>query len=149
MRMSIVPINEGGGRGSSNSSSLDLWDPMDRIFSDLGFPWGISSFMPELGFPFGSRVKSHVDWRESSRGYVWKVVLPGFTDEDVLVELQDHRMLQVSVESGNFMTRFRIPEDANLHNLKAQMNGGVLLVTVPKGEPRTPDLRVVEIEGTD
>lgn len=81
-------------------------------------------------------------------------MLPGFTDEDVLVELQDERMLQVSVESGNFMSRFKIPEDGNLHQLKANMIKGVLVVTVPKleqsvGSGGSRNIRVVEIEGTD
>jgi len=84
---------------------------------------------------------------------VWKVVLPGYTNEDVLVELQDERMLQVSVESGNFMSRFKIPDDGNLQELKANMVNGVLVVTVPKIEQSSRsggrNIRVVEIEGTD
>lgn len=82
---------------------------------------------------------------------MWKVVLPGFNNEDVLVELQDDRMLQVSVESGNFMSRFKVPENANLQELKANMVNGVLVVTIPKfGQPSGGrNIRVVEIEGTD
>ncbi|KAF1898885.1 hypothetical protein Lal_00019006 [Lupinus albus] len=51
-------------------------------------------------------------------------MLPGFTNEDVLVELQDEKVLQVSVESGNFMSRFKIPDDGNLELLKAIMHNG-------------------------
>lgn len=158
--MSIVPINEDqGGNGSNFSSdsrdldalalSLDLWDP----FSDFPLPPSISSFFPDMGFGFGSSVNTRVDWRETPRAHVWKVVLPGFNNEDVLVELQDERVLQVSVESGNFMSRFKIPEDGNLELLKATMNHGVLLVTVPKYEQQQPNrgrnVRVIEIDGTD
>ncbi|XP_028807763.1 18.5 kDa class I heat shock protein [Neltuma alba] len=144
--MSIVPINEGGG-GASDSL---WWDPMDRLLNDTPFPFSsaISSFVHDVDLGFGSSLNSRLDWRENSRRHVWKVVLPGFTDEDVLVELQDDRMLQVSLESGNFMSRFKIPEDADLQQLKATMNHGVLLVTVPKLQSALPNVRVVEIEGS-
>ncbi|XP_054822062.1 17.5 kDa class I heat shock protein-like [Prosopis cineraria] len=139
--MSLVPIN-------SNSSS-SLWDPMDRLLSDMPFPfsWAVSGHDFDLGF--GWRVNSRLDWRESSGGHVLEVVLPRFADEDVLVELQDDRMLQVSLESGNFMSRFKIPEDADLQQLKASMNHGVLRVTVPKLQSARPNVRVLEIEGGD
>ncbi|TKY67399.1 17.5 kDa class I heat shock protein [Spatholobus suberectus] len=80
-----------------------------------------------------------------------KVVLPGFNNEDVLVELQDERVLQVSVESGNFVSRFKIPDSGNLEQLKANMHHGVLVVTVPKfhQSPADRNVRVVEIDGTD
>lgn len=95
-----------------------------------------------------------MDWRETPRAHVWKVVLPGFTDEDVLVELQDERVLQVSVDSGNFVSRFKVPEDGNLQELKANMMpNGVLVITVPKFEQPSVgggrNIRVVEIEGSD
>ncbi|KAF7823043.1 18.5 kDa class I heat shock protein [Senna tora] len=145
--MSIVPING----GESQSQDLWEWDPIERLSSlssDFPFSSNISNFVPDWGF--GSRTNTRLDWRENPRAHVWKVVLPGFMDEDVLVELQDDRMLQVSLESGNFMTRFKIPDDANLQELKANMNHGVLVVTVPKYQSsRTPNLRVIEIEGSD
>ncbi|KAK7262513.1 hypothetical protein RJT34_30087 [Clitoria ternatea] len=132
--MSIVPINEGEGRNLWwDSSAMHLWDPFMDFFPDMGF---------------GSSVNTRVDWRESSRAHVWKVVLPGFANEDGLVELQDDRVLQVSVESGNFMTRFKIPEDGNLQDLKANMHHGVLLVTVPKftQQPPNTNIRLVQID---
>ncbi|KAJ1421986.1 HSP20-like chaperone [Sesbania bispinosa] len=154
--MSIVPINQGQGNGSN--SSWDLWDsnalPLWDPFMDFHFPLppSISNFFSDFGgFGFGSSVNTRLDWRETPRAHVWKVVLPGFTDEDVLVELQDERVLQVSVESGNFMSRFKIPEDGNLEQLKANMHNGVLIVTVPKFEQPSGgrNIRVIEIDGTD
>ncbi|KAK7257844.1 hypothetical protein RIF29_32107 [Crotalaria pallida] len=148
--MSIVPINDAHSSSSSDPLSLDMWDP----FSDfpLPLPPSISHFFPHFG---STKTNTRLDWRETSRAHVWKVLLPGFTNEDVLVELQDERVLQVSVESGNFMTRFKVPDDANLEFLKATTNHGVLVVTVPKYEHDTNNrgingnIRVVEIEGTD
>lgn len=160
--MSIVPINQGHGNGSN--SSQGSWDPTNALsswdpFMDFHFPIippSISSFFPDIGFGsgFGSSLNTRMDWRETPRAHVWKVVLPGFTDEDVLVELQDERVLQVSVDSGNFVSRFKVPEDGNLQELKANMMpNGVLVITVPKFEQPSVgggrNIRVVEIEGSD
>ncbi|XP_061374685.1 18.5 kDa class I heat shock protein-like [Gastrolobium bilobum] len=150
--MSIVPVNEGQGNGTN--SSMDLWDPNVMAlwdpFMDFPLPPSISNLFPDIGFGFGSSVNTRVDWRETARAHVWKVVLPGFSNEDVLVELQDERVLQVRVESGNFMSRFKIPENGDLQQLKANMHHGVLIVTVPKvGQPSGDrNLRVIEIDGT-
>ena len=146
--MSIVPINQGRQDGGSNS--LDLWDPFSldiwEPFRDFPIPSAISPFFDDFGF--GGSVNTRLDWKETPRAHVWKVVLPGFTNQDVLVELLDGRMLQVSLESGDFMSRFKIPQDAKLEHLKATMNHGVLIVTVPKHEPDRSGVRVVEIEGS-
>lgn len=74
--------------------------------------------------------------------------LPGFMDEDVLIELQDDRVLQVSVESGRFMSRFKIPDDAMLEQLKASMYNGCLTVTVPKVEAGRSNVRNIHISGS-
>ena len=68
-----------------------------------------------------------------------------------MVQLEDDRMLQASLESGNFMTRFKIPDNADLQNLKATMNRGVLVVTVPKynNQSGNRNFRVIEIQGSD
>lgn len=146
-KMSIVPMNQDEGNAFN---LLAQWDP----FLDFPLPPSISNFFPGFGFGSGSSVNTRVDWRETPRAHVWEVALPGFTNEDVLVELQDERVLQVGVESGNFTTRFKIPDNANLEQLKANMRHGVLVVTVPKvNQPLPPppsrNIRVVEIDGTD
>ncbi|KAG2673318.1 hypothetical protein I3760_13G084800 [Carya illinoinensis] len=151
--MSIVPFT---GRESnvsnSNSSSRDLWDPFQNFpenglwdpFSD--FPSSLLGFRP-LSL-FGTSVNTSLDWRETQTAHVLTASLPGFMDEDVLVELQDDRVLQVSVESGRFMSRFKIPDDAKLEQLKASMHNGCLTVTVPKVEARMPNVRNIDISGS-
>ncbi|PNX99425.1 class I heat shock protein [Trifolium pratense] len=148
--MSLVPMNEDQQDNNSlDTNPLSLWDPFMNFHFPLPSP--ISSLFPE--FNFGSSLNTRLDWRETPRSHVWKIVLPGFTNEDVLVELQEERMLQVSVESGNFMSRFKIPDDGNLQELKANMINGVLVVTVPKLQQCSGsagrNIRVVEIEGSD
>lgn len=142
--MSIVPINNNDLQvGSFDPFSPELWDP----FIDFPFPSTLSRIFPE--FSFGAAVNSRLDWRETSNIHVFKAALPGFTNEDVLVELQDDRMLQISTESGSFMTKFKIPDNAKLDQLKAFMNNGVLTVTIPKDEATRPSVRAIEISGDD
>ncbi|MED6120960.1 hypothetical protein PIB30_025586 [Stylosanthes scabra] len=146
--MSIVPFKQDGDGESSNPNWIG--DAFLRSHMDLWDPFQFSPFSNMLsGFGLGSSVNTRLDWRENSKAHVWKVVLPGFTHEDVLVELQDERLLQVSVESGNFMSRFKVPDDGNLEQLKANMHNGVLVITVPKYQQQSNNIRVVEIEGSD
>ncbi|KAF3443524.1 hypothetical protein FNV43_RR05066 [Rhamnella rubrinervis] len=144
--MSIVPIhhNDNGRQVSVFNPFSDLWDP----FLDFPFPdFPFSRIFPE--FNWGTSVNSRLDWRETPTAHVLKAALPGFGNEDVLVELQDERVLQISTDSGNFMSRFKLPDNAMIEQLKASMNNGVLTVTVPKEESSRPSVRVVEISGDD
>ncbi|XP_062018212.1 18.2 kDa class I heat shock protein-like [Rosa rugosa] len=142
--MSIIPINE---RRSSDFDpwALDLWDP----FLDFPlFPSSLSNVFHELnpGFP---SVNSRLDWSETRNVHVLKAALPAFANEDVLVELQEDRVLQISTDSGSFMTKIKLPENAKIEELKAFMSNGVVTVTFPKGEADRPNVRAVEISGED
>jgi HSP20 family protein len=50
---------------------------------------------------------------------------------------------------GNFLRRFRLPENTKVEEVKATMENGVLTVTVPKQpqpQPK-PEVRAIEISG--
>ena len=96
---------------------------------------------------------------------MFKADLPGLNKEEVKVEVEDDRMLQISGErmvekeekkdtwhrversSGKFLRRFRLPENAKMDQIKASMENGVLTVTVPKVEVKKPDVKSIEISG--
>ncbi|KAJ6958553.1 18.5 kDa class I heat shock protein-like [Populus alba x Populus x berolinensis] len=150
--MSIVPIGNQGGE-ITNPASLDTWDPED-FFTSLDL-WD-----PFQNFPFPSLFSTHfpafprqtqVNWKETSRAHVFRAVFPGFGREDVLVYIDDDDMLQISTEDGKFMSKFKLPDNARRDQIKADMVNGVLAVTIPKQEVASyrPDVRVVEIEGSD
>lgn len=69
----------------------------------------------------------------------------------MLVYIDDDDMLQISTEDGKFMSKFKLPDNARRDQIKADMVNGVLAVTIPKQEVASyrPDVRVVEIEGSD
>ncbi|XP_002520483.2 17.3 kDa class I heat shock protein [Ricinus communis] len=136
-------------------SSFDLWDP----FKDFPFP---SSLVPRENYAF---VNARIDWKETPEAHIVKADLPGLRKEEVRVEIEDGRVLQISGErnvekedkndtwhrversSGKFLRRFRMPENAKIDQVKASMENGVLTVTVPKEEIKKPDVRSIEISG--
>ncbi|KAM3739899.1 hypothetical protein ACB098_08G057800 [Castanea mollissima] len=111
--------------------------------------------MPLIWDPFMAYPEAHV----------FKADLPGLNKEEVKVEVEDDRVLQISRErivekeekkdtwhrversSGKFLRRFRLPENAKMDQIKAAMENDVLTVTVPKVEVKKPDVKSIEISG--
>ena len=146
------------GNRSFDPFSLDVWDP----FRDFAFPSLSSSHFPGETSAF---VTTRVDWKETPQAHVFKADLPGLKKEEVKVEVEDDRVLQISGEknvekedkndtwhrversSGRFSRRFRLPEDVKMDEIKACMENGVLTVTVPKQELKKAHVKSVEISG--
>ncbi|XVF05518.1 hypothetical protein REPUB_Repub05bG0179000 [Reevesia pubescens] len=95
--------------------------------------------------------------------HVFKADLPGLKKEEVKVEVEEGRILQISGErskeqeeknkkwhriersSGKFLRMFRLPENAKMDQVKASMENSVLTVTVPKEEEKKPEVKSIEI----
>ncbi|KAI6691688.1 hypothetical protein NL676_028516 [Syzygium grande] len=94
-----------------------------------------------------------VDWKETPDAHVFLVDLPGFSKEDVKLQLVDGRAVLISgerkedaeaVEKGckwhcrerasasRVYRQFRLPDNAKVEEIKASMQDGVLTLTVPK-----------------
>ncbi|KAL5125419.1 18 class I heat shock protein [Glycine soja] len=151
--MSIIP-NLFGGRRSNvfDPVSLDVWDPLE------GFPFSTANAGDSSAI-----ANTRVDWKETPQAHVFSVDLPGLKKEDVKVEVEDGRVLQISGEktkeqeqkddrwhriersTGKFMRRFRLPENAKMDQVKAAMENGVLTVTVPKEEQKKPQVKSIQI----
>ncbi|KAG5010645.1 hypothetical protein AAZX31_07G185200 [Glycine max] len=153
--MSLIPSIFGGRRSNVfDPFSLDVWDP----FKDFHFPTSLSAENSAF-------VNTRVDWKETPEAHVFEADIPGLKKEEVKVQIEDDRVLQISGErnlekedkndtwhrversSGNFMRRFRLPENAKVEQVKASMENGVLTVTVPKEEVKKPDVKAIEISG--
>ena len=137
------------------SNVLDPFEGFPPLSSHSNFPSETSS----------SFAAAKVDWKETPNAHVFKADVPGLKKEEVKVEIEDGRVLQISGErsqeqeeksdtwhrversSGRFSRRFRLPENAKVEEVKAAMENGVLTVTVPKEEVKRPDVRPIQISG--
>ncbi|KAI4382377.1 hypothetical protein MLD38_008351 [Melastoma candidum] len=155
--MSLIPSIFGGRRTNVfDPFSLDLWDPFDGLINNrsLGAPQETAAF-----------AQARIDWKETPEAHVFKADLPGLKKEEVKVEVEEGRVLQISGErsvekedkndkwhrversSGKFLRRFRLPENAKVDQVKACMEDGVLTVTVPKEEVKKPEVKSIDISG--
>ncbi|KAG2587131.1 16.9 kDa class I heat shock protein 1-like [Panicum virgatum] len=103
--------------------SMDLWDPFDSMFRSI-VPSSSS------GSDTAAFANARIDWKETPEAHVFKADLPGVKKEEVKVEVEDGNVLVISGQrskekedkndkwhrversSGQFMRRFRLPEDA-------------------------------------
>jgi len=153
--MSLIPSFFGGRRSNVlDPFSLDVWDP----FKDFQFPSSVSAENSAF-------VNSRVDWKETPEAHVLKADIPGLKKEEVKVEIEDEKILQISGErnvekedkndkwhrversSGKFLRKFRLSDNAKVDQVKASIENGVLTVTIPKEEVKKPDVKTVQISG--
>lgn len=160
--MALISSVLGGGRRSNifDPISLDIWDPFE------GFPFSTTlANVPNSARETSAFVNTRIDWKETPEAHVFKADLPGLKKEEVKVEVEEGRVLQINRErskeqeekndkwhrmdrsSGKFLCRFRLPEDAKTDEVKASMENGVLTVTVPKEEVKKAEVKAIEISG--
>lgn len=143
--MSLIPSIFGNNR---DPFSLDLWSPF-KPTNEVSI------------FAFHTQI----DWKETPEAHVFKADLPGINKEEVKVEIEDGRILNISgersvekedkndkwhrVERGNgkFQRRFWLPENAKVDEVKASMENGILTVTIPKIPEKKPEVKAIEISG--
>ncbi|XP_057532204.1 17.8 kDa class I heat shock protein-like [Amaranthus tricolor] len=150
--MSLIPSFFGNQRSSVfDPFSLDLWDPIKSLSS--------------VNSDTATFANTRIDWKEMPEAHIFKADLPGVKKEEVKVEVEDGRVLQISGErskeqeekndkwhrversSGKFMRRFGLPENVKMDEIKANMENGVLTVTVPKKEEKKPEVKSIDIAG--
>lgn len=159
--MSIIPSIFGGKKSNVfDPFSLDVWDPFHDFPFSITVPTSSESSKETTQF-----ASTRIDWKETPEAHVFKADLPGLKKEEVKVEVEEGRVLQISGErsrdkeekndkwhrversSGKFLRRFRLPESAKIDEVKASMENGVLTVTVPKQEVKKPEVRAIDISG--
>ncbi|XP_061371428.1 18.5 kDa class I heat shock protein-like [Gastrolobium bilobum] len=128
--------------------------PNSNPFEDSPFSSAISTSLPELSRENPAFHNNQIDWKETPEAHVFKADISGLKKEEVKVEVEDGKILQISGErsmekednndgwhrfecsSGKFKRSFTLPANAKLDQVKASMENGVLTVTVPKEDAK-------------
>ncbi|XP_049392563.1 15.7 kDa heat shock protein, peroxisomal [Solanum stenotomum] len=116
-----------------------------------------------------------LDWIESPNAHIFKINVPGYSKEDIKVQVEDGNVLVVKAEGdggkkdefhgkdkdivlhvaergggggrgGDFSREIELPEDVKVDQIKAQVENGVLTIVVPKdATQKTSKVRNINI----
>lgn len=133
---------------------LVRWNPYYRIR-----PW--RRFGPRYNWRMApywdTRVAMPIDVEELDDNFVIKASVPGFTPEDITIEVEDN-VLTIRAEhddkdeqeqngwhlreryAGMLERRLRLGEDVDTENIEAELEHGVLTLTLSKVEQAKPKL---------
>ncbi|KAF4360594.1 hypothetical protein CsatB_023365 [Cannabis sativa] len=150
--------------------TTSLWDMMMNNVVPFEDPFRILEHTP-LSIPKGADntvALARADWKETATEHVISIDIPGMKKEDVKIEVEENRVVRVSGElkpeeekegekwhrseriSGRFWRQFRLPANAELDQIKAQLENGVLRITVPKvTEEKKKQPKVIDIAEHD
>ena len=148
----------------------DEWMP--SILND----WFNNVWPADLSREFGDFTPK-VNVHESDKAYTLELAVPGMTKDHINLHLEENNTLVIKAEKeknekcdkegkcekkdeknngylrrefcyNRFEERFALPEDADIEAINAQMDNGVLTVTLPKKAPVAPEKlhRVIEIK---
>jgi HSP20 family protein len=138
-----------------------LQNEMNRLLGTF-----FDSASPANGTIAAQRWVPAMDLVEAEDQYVLRADLPGLTEKDVNIELEDS-VLTVSGErrsehedkgegyyrieraTGSFSRSLTLPEGVDPESIKAEFHDGVLEVYVPKPEERKPRRVAINVGGQD
>ncbi len=173
VQQTSIPIARNDYANLVTASPIDtflaLHRQMDRFFDETFRSFGMSSPLSLASDPFWpnkngtGELKPKTDVSADQNSYEIVLDLPGLTDADVSIELQD-KMLTIrgqqesSVESdskkfyrverhfGSFQRVLALPEDARGEDISAKMKDGVLTLTIPRVPRQNSDVKRIEIQ---
>lgn len=149
--MSIIPSFFGrkGSKGTAlEPITLDIWDPLESFSLAVASP-----------------VSARMDWKETPEAHVFIAEVPGLKKDEVKIEVEEEKILKISGErkkeseeknekwhrvertSDRFVKTVRLPSNVKVEAVKANLENGVLTVTVPKGQDKEHGGRLIQIAG--
>ncbi|GKV00208.1 hypothetical protein SLEP1_g12940 [Rubroshorea leprosula] len=135
----------------------------DGIF---GYPFRRFFFSPPI-FRERSGSVALMDWLESPNAHIFKINVPGYSKDEIKVQVEDGNVLHIKGEGvkeeshakdavwhvaergtgkGEFSREIELPENVKVDQIKAQVENGVLTIVVPKDTtPKPSKVRNVNI----
>ncbi|KAG5378119.1 hypothetical protein IGI04_025961 [Brassica rapa subsp. trilocularis] len=143
--MSIIPIND----RRSISPGDRIWEPFELMNTFFDFPspsFFLSRHFPSLSpFSSPSTVETQLNWTETPTAHVFKAYLPGTTQDEAIVFVDDEGYLQICAGDNKFMSRFKLPDNALKDQVTAWMEeDGFLVVFVAKDGASSPSPPEIE-----
>jgi HSP20 family protein len=138
-------------RRPGSSLGLSTFEEFDRLIDD---------FWRSSGLPNGFQLPSVDIYSEDDKHMVVEMQAPGFADEDISINVRNG-VLEIKGESSNrheegekkrnylmresrssFARRVVLPEGANPDNIEAELDKGILKVTVPVDRPEAKRIKI-------
>lgn len=141
-----------------------VWDMMLPTTDD---PFKILEQVPiPKGVETSALALARADWKETPQAHLISLDIPGIKRDDIKIEVEENRVLRISGErkvegevegekwhraertNGRFWRQFRLPGNADLDNIKAQLEDGVLKIKVLKfaDQERKRHTKVIDIQ---
>ncbi|CAO2816395.1 unnamed protein product [Amaranthus hypochondriacus] len=108
-----------------------------------------------------------LDWFETSTAHFFKFNVPGYSKENIKLEVDEDNVLHIKGEGGrkeesqgkdviwhaaerggksDFYRQIELPENTKVDQIKAQVENGVLTIVVPKdNNPKPSKVRTINI----
>ena len=152
----------------------DEFDLIDRSYQDHWFGFDDREFKNLEKKLYGHRAKNimNTDIKESETGYEMEIDLPGFSKDEVTVELKDGYLTvraakgldkdeaksEKEAKKGNYIRRerysgacqrsFYVGENLTQEDIKAKFKHGILTLSIPKKDAKEVEQKnYISIEG--
>lgn len=152
--MANISVHKQNGDKPATSAPAEVWDPWRTMRSFLS--WHPLREMPQLLPMFGrDALNPAFDVKETKDAYLFKADVPGVQDRDLEVTMTGNRLTITGKREeekeekadryftyernyGAFSRSFTLPEGAEVGDLRASLDQGVLTITVPKKPEAQP-----------
>lgn len=144
-----------------------LHQQIDRVFDEALRSFGLRS--PDLftGFPSdlaeASGFSPRLSVSTSEQDYVVNVEIPGMDESDISVEThdgllvikgqkqaeresKDRHYVRIEQSYGEFQRVLNLPADANIDQITASINNGVLTITIPHIEASKSNVKKIKVQ---
>jgi len=161
-----MPAQRRGGSGGDWFSPQTLRREIDELFEDF-FSLAPTSSLLSGGLGLGSGFTPSVDVVERDDQLLMRVDLPGLSENDIRVEVDDDNVLTIRGEKtreestedrgyvcsereyGSFVRAMQLPHGADASKIDAEFKNGVLELHIPKAaQSRAREVQIGKHEDT-